>query len=331
MHAVGILGVGHYVPHQILTNQGLVEMGLETSDEWISDRTGIKARRIAATEEATSDMACKAAQNAMRDAGVSPEDIDLVIVATSTPDYPLFPSVACLVQNRLGLRTVGAFDLYAACSGFTYAITCGSQFVKTGAAKHVLVVAADCLSRFINWEDRSVCILFGDGAGAAVLGPVPDGYGILSQHIHADGSEADILKVPGGGSRQPTTAEILAEKTNTITMNGQAVMKVAIKCVVPSLLTALKDANLTIQELDLFIPHQANLRIITHIAEKTQLPPEKVVINLDKYGNTSAASIAIALSEAKADGRLFNGATVALTGFGAGFTWGTVVLKWKSR
>ncbi len=328
MKSIGFLGVGHYVPETIVKNDDFVARGLDTSDEWIVSRTGIRERRVAAENEATSDLAVKAAEAALKNAGVSPSEIDLIVLATSTPDHLAFPSTAAIVQHRLGVPMVPAFDVSAACSGFNYALTVAHQFCLSGAAKKVLVIAADCLSKIVNWDDRSTCILFGDGAGAVVLGEVAPGFGLLSSDLHANGAEATSLIIPDGGTRQPITPEIIAARTNKIAMNGKAVFKLAVSVVGPSIELALKSAGLTIDDLDLLIPHQANYRIVEAARERLGIRENQVFMNLDKYGNTSAASIPIALSEAVSTGVLKPGMILALTGFGAGFTWGTNIVKW---
>lgn len=312
MRSVGITATGHYIPPKTLTNLDLVAMGLETSHDWIIERTGIHERHVA-EGESSADMGCKAAQSALLNSGLKPEDIDLIIVATSTPEYASFPSNACLIQKRLGLGHIPAFDISAACTGFSYALTTAAQYIATGMSKHALVVATDKLSQILDWTDRSTCILFGDGAGAVVLSEVSEGYGILSSVLHADGGQASILFV----------------EDDHVKMNGKAVFKTAIDFLVPGVLEALEKAHLKIEDIDLFIPHQANLRIIAHAQEKLGLKPEQVLVHIQKYGNMSAASIPIVLSEAVAEGRLKKGQIVVMAGFGAGFTWGVSVLRWK--
>ena len=326
--SVGILGIGKYLPPRIVTNHDIVAMGVETSDEWIVERTGIRERRIADDSIATSDMAVAAARVAMERAGVVGTDIDLVIVATTSPDHLGFPSTACLVQDRLGLPTVGAFDLSAACSGFVYALTTGAQFIETGHCKRVLVIGADCLSRWVDWSDRGSCILFGDGAGAVVLGEVSPGFGILTSRLNADGSEAGILMIKDGGTRTAITSASFGTHDHLIHMEGRAVFKVAVNTVVAALLDRLSAIGLTPADVDLLIPHQANSRIIDYITTKLGLTPDQVYSNIDRYGNTSAASIPIAFEEAVAEGRLKPGQIVATIGFGAGFTWATSILRW---
>jgi 3-oxoacyl-[acyl-carrier-protein] synthase-3 len=328
MKAAGILGVGKYVPPKILTNHDLVKMGLETSDEWIVERTGIRERRVCDDSMSASDMAFEAAQKALADAKTRPEEIDLIIVATTSPDYLLFPSTACLLQKRLGLKNIGAFDLSAACSGFNFALTTAAQFVQTGQAKKALVVASDCLSKSVDWTDRSVCILFGDGAGAVVLGEVESGYGILTSSMYSDGGEGDILIVKAGGSRQKMTAELLESKDRYIYMNGRAVFKVAIHAVVPAVQDAMRKANISAEQLSFYIPHQANLRLIEQTRERLGLRHDQTLTNVERYGNTSSASVPLVLAEGKEKGLFKKGDTIAMVGFGAGFTWGVNILWW---
>jgi 3-oxoacyl-[acyl-carrier-protein] synthase-3 len=323
---VGIIGVGSYVPEKVLTNFDLEKM-VETSDEWIVSRTGIKERRIAADHEASSDLAVRAGERALDDAGLKAEDIDLIIVATITPDMT-FPATACLVQNRLGATQAATFDLSAACTGFIYGITTAAQFISTGAYRHVLVIGVDCLSRIVDWEDRNTCVLFGDGAGAAVLAPVEEGYGLLSFDLGGKGAGGDLLKVEAGGSRLPASLETVEGKKHTIFMNGREVFKFAVKAMNRSTETVLAKAELSKEDIDLFIPHQANIRIIESAMKRFGLPQEKVMVNLEKYGNMSAASIPVALSEALEQGRIRRGDIVVLCGFGGGLTWGSTILKW---
>ena len=331
MKSAGIIGLGKYLPEKVMTNNDFVALGLDTSDEWIKDRSGIEERRITKLEESSSDLAFEAGKNAIKDAGLKPEDIDLLIVATTTPDYPVFPSTAAILQNRLGLRQIGAFDLSAACTGFSYALTTATQFVATGFAKHVLVIGVDTLSKYVDWQDRSVCILFGDGAGAVVVSEVPKNYGMLASSMFSDGKHAETLIVRGGGSRTPISETVLRENQNYIYMNGKSVFKLAVNYVVPSIVDALKKANLEPKDLDFFVPHQANIRIIEAARERLGLKPEQVYVNLQKYGNTSSASIPIALTEAQEKGLLKNGQVLALSGFGAGFTWGANILRWYAK
>lgn len=323
---VGIIGLGSYVPQRIMTNKDL-EQTMDTSDEWIVERTGIHERRVAAEHEATSDLATKAAQKALEDANVVAAEIDLIIVATGTSDMA-FPATACLVQDNLKAVNAAAFDISAACSGFIYALVTGSQFIKTGLYRKVLVIGAETLSRITNWNDRNTGMLFGDGAGAAVLGETREGCGILGVDLGADGSGGELLKVPAGGSLHPATAETILQKQHFIHMNGNEVFKFAVKIMGETTLKALRNANLTANDITYLVPHQANIRIIRSAAKRLGLPMEKVVVNVDKYGNTSAASVPIALDEAVKSGKIQPGDIIALVGFGAGLTWASSVIKW---
>ncbi|WP_425060805.1 3-oxoacyl-[acyl-carrier-protein] synthase 3 protein 1 [Sporomusa carbonis] len=324
--AVGIIGIGTYVPDKIMTNKDL-ERIVDTSDEWIVERTGIRERRIAEPDMATSDLASRAAQKALEDAGVTAEEIDLIIVATATPDM-FFPSVACLVQANLKANNAAAFDLAAGCSGFVYGLVTGSQFIKAGLYKKVLVVGAETLSRILDWSDRNTCVLFGDGAGAAVLAETAPGFGILGADLGADGSGGDLLKLPAGGSRNPATQETISQKMHFVHMNGNEVFKFAVKVMGEAAVKALDNAGLVATDVDCLIPHQANIRIIQSAAKRLKLPMDKVMVNVDKYGNTSAASIPIAFEEAVHSGKIKYGDIVVLVGFGAGLTWASAVIKW---
>lgn len=325
--SVGILGIGHYVPEKIITNFDMEKM-VDTSDEWITERTGIKQRHVAAPEQATSDMSLIAAQRALEDAGVSAEEIDLIILGTASPDYE-FPSTACLVQARLGAKNAAAFDLAAGCSGFVYSLAVATGMIRSGIYNKVLIIGAETLSRIMNWQDRNTCVLFGDGAGAAVVGEVEDGYGVLGIDMGADGNGGRHLYQPGGGSRHPASAETVANKDHTIHMNGQEVFKFAIQIMGKTAKRALEDAGLRPEDLDMLFPHQANLRIIKSAAKRLKMPMDKVWVNVDKYANTSAASIPIALCEAQAAGMLKKGQNIILDGFGAGLTWAAIILKWS--
>jgi 3-oxoacyl-[acyl-carrier-protein] synthase-3 len=276
---------------------------------------------------ATSDLASRAAQKALEDAGITAEELDLIIVATATPDM-FFPSVACLVQANIKATNAAAFDLAAGCSGFVYGIVTGSQFIKAGLYKKVLVIGAETLSKILDWTDRNTCVLFGDGAGAAVLAETTPGYGILATQLGADGSGGDLLKLPAGGSRNPATAETVAQKMHFVHMNGNEVFKFAVKVMGEAAVKVLADAGLSAADVDCLIPHQANIRIIQSAAKRLKLPMDKVMINVDKYGNTSSASIPIALEEAVHDGKIKKGDIVVLVGFGAGLTWASAVIKW---
>jgi 3-oxoacyl-[acyl-carrier-protein] synthase-3 len=324
--SVGILGVGKYSPERRLTNHDLEKM-VDTSDDWIVTRTGIRERRIAAPHEATSDLAYEAAVRALKAAGVAAEDVDLIIVATITPDM-FFPSTACLVQDRLGARNAAAFDVSAACSGFIYALASASGMIATGLYRNALVIGAECLSRVTDYSDRNTCILFGDGAGAAVLGPVPAGRGFRSFVLGADGSGGELLNIPAGGSRTPPTADTVARHMHFMKMNGREVFKFAVRVIGTATEEALQKAGLAKEDIDLLVPHQANIRIIQSALERFGLPEEKCVVNVDRYGNMSAASIPVALAEAVEEGRVREGDRLVLVGFGGGLTWGASVLIW---
>ncbi|MFH1691488.1 MAG: beta-ketoacyl-ACP synthase III [Candidatus Omnitrophota bacterium] len=322
---VGIIGVGSYVPKKILTNKDLEKM-VETSDEWITTRTGIKERHIAGQDESTSVLAFKAAQIAIKNAKIKAEDLDLIIVATITPDMP-FPATACLLQDLLGAKKAACFDVGAACAGFVYGIIVAEQFIKSGAYKHVLVVGAEKLSAVTDWEDRNTCVLFGDGAGAAVLSFVEEG-GILSNYLGSDGSLSELLMLPGGGSKHPATKETLDNRLHFIKMRGNEVFKLAVKIMSDAACRALKKCKLSVEDIDCFIPHQANLRILDAVARKMGLPLEKIFFNVAQYGNMSSASTAVALSEAFSSGRIKSGDIVVLDAFGAGLVWGSCVIEW---
>ncbi|MGQ9880142.1 MAG: beta-ketoacyl-ACP synthase III [Armatimonadota bacterium] len=322
----GIIGVGVGILETVLTNHDL-EQRIDTSDEWIVTRTGIRERRIAPAHVATSDLAAQAAEQALRNAGKSAQDVDLIVVATATPDMP-WPSTACLVQAKIGASKAAAFDLNAVCSGFVYALWIAAQAVETGAYRCVLVIGADILSRQVNWEDRSTCVLFGDGAGAVVLAPVQEPYGVLSGVLGADGTGAPLLNVPAGGTREPLSPDVIARKRHTIQMRGREVFKFAVTIMGEVAVQALEKAGIPPEEVSLFIPHQANIRIIQAAAERLNLPMERVFVNVDRYGNTSAASIPIAIYEAWAQGRLKKGDLAVVVGFGAGLTWGACVIRW---
>lgn len=324
--AVGIIGIGSYVPEQILTNKDLEKM-VDTTDEWISDRTGIKERHIVGEGECTSDMATKAAQRALEDAGLTADEIDLIVVATASPDM-FFPSTACLVQNNLGANKAAAYDLSAGCSGFMYSLATASQFIKTGLYKHILVIGAESLSRFMDFTDRNTCVLFGDGAGAVVLGEVPAGYGVLGVNMGSDGAGGMLLCLPGGGARLPANEETLKQRQHYIKMEGNEVFKFAIRVMGEAAISALNQAGLQSSDVDWLIPHQANIRIIQSAAKRLKMSMDKVVVNVDRYGNTSSASIPIALEEAIHDGRIKPGQIVAMVGFGAGLTWASTVMRW---
>ncbi len=326
-----IIGTGSYIPEKVLTNDDLSKI-VDTNDEWITTRTGIKERHIAAEDEATSDLATAAARNAMESAGVTVDEIDLIVVATVTPDM-FFPSTACVVQKKLGASNAVCFDISAACSGFLYALQVARHFVNAQSHKTALVIGAEKLSSLINWDDRNTCVLFGDGAGAVVIRHAPetevDAPGrVLSTVMGSDGNLVNLLRVPGGGSSCPITPENVDSRPNTIHMEGRETFKHAVTRMLQASERALAEAGLTTADVSLVIPHQANARIITAIADRLGLPPEKTFMNLDKYGNTSAATIPVALDEASRQGRLKRGDIVLLVAFGGGFTWASSVLRW---
>ena len=321
-----VAAVGSYVPERILTNADLEKM-VDTSDDWIVSRTGIRERRIAGENEFTSDMAAKAALLAMERGNIKPEQIDLIIVATITPDMP-FPATACLVQQKIGARRCAAFDMEAACSGFIYALEIGQQFVMSHTYETVLVIGAEKLSSIINWRDRNTCVLFGDGAGAAILQNRPNTHGLLTACMGADGGKADLLSLPGGGSRCPATPQSLADGLHYLRMDGKETFKNAVNAMYTAAEEALRRCELDITQISCVIPHQANQRIIDAVGDRLGAKPEQVFVNLHKYGNTSAASVAIALDEAVTSGRVKRGDLILLVVFGAGLTWGAAVIEW---
>lgn len=323
----GILGVGSYVPERILTNKELEEM-VDTSEEWIRTRTGIRERRIADPSLSTADLAVLASRKALEDAGVKPEELDLIILTTCSKDM-IIPAGACLVQMELGAPNAGAFDLEAGCTGFVYGLTVASQFIATGAMKRILVIGSEVLSKIINWEDRNTCVLFGDGAGAVVVGPVSPGEGILASKLSAEGAGWEHLYVPAGGSKIPADPVTIEQKLHYVHMNGKEVFRYATRVMEEESINLLKAANLELSDIDLLIPHQANIRIIEHAAKKLKLPMDKVMVNLDYYGNTSSASIPLALDGAVKAGRVKAGDNILMVAFGAGLTSGGIVLKWS--
>lgn len=322
-----ILGTGRALPAKIVTNDDLAKV-VETSDEWIQSRTGIRERRIAEEAVATSDLATEAALKALEKAGVAAADIDLIIVATSTPDFSAFPATACVVQKNIGAVKAAAFDLETACSGFVYSLVVANQFIATGMYRYCLVIGAEVFSRIIDWSDRNTCVLFGDGAGAAVIGPSQGEEGILSSTLGADGEGGRFLDVYAGGTRMPVTPEVLEKKLNTIRMDGSEVFKFAVRIMENASLSALEKVGMTAADIDFLVPHQANIRIVGAAAKRLHLPLDKVAVNLDRYANTSAASVPIALDEALEAGRINPGDIVVLVGFGAGLTWAAAVLRW---
>lgn len=329
MRSVGILGTGSYLPEKVITNADLEKM-VDTTDEWIVSRTGIRERRIAAAEQAASDLAVQAAKQALERANITADQLDLIIVATVTPDMS-FPATACLVQDQLGAKNAATFDLSAACTGFLYGVASGAQFIATGVYRYVLVVGVEVLSRITDWTDRNTCVLFGDGAGAAILGPVKEGYGFQSYELGADGSGAPHLNLKAGGSRLPASEQTVKDNLHYLYMNGREVFKFAVRVLVNAADEALKKAGLTKEDIDLLIPHQANIRIIDAAVERFGLPEEKVVVNVDRYGNMSSASVPVALNEAWEQGRIQEGDTIVLCGFGGGLTWGATVLRWSQE
>ena len=321
-----ITGTGHYVPEKILTNKDL-ELMVDTTDDWIITRTGIKERRISKDYESTSDLATKAAVKALETAGVSPEKIECIIVATATPDM-LFPSTACLVQKNIGAINAVAFDIEAACTGFIYAMTIAQQFILTHFYSKILVIGADTLSKFTDYKDRNTCILFGDGAGAAILEKGEEGRGILNSKIGSDGSKGELLTLPAGGSLNPVSFDTVKNRLHYIKMDGNEVFKFATKIMTSSAKEIIKQSNLCIEDIDLVIPHQANIRIIEAATKRLKIDKNKVFINLDKYGNMSAASIPVALDEAVKSLLIKKNNNIVLVAFGGGLTWGAMTIRW---
>jgi len=319
------LGIGSELPSKIVTNHDLEKM-VDTSDEWITVRTGIRERRVLEDGKGNADMAFQASRRALADAAMDAKDLDAIIMGTVTPDYP-FPSSACVLEDMLGARNVFSFDVGAACSGFLNALAVADSFIRGGKIDNALVVGSDALSRLLNWEDRSTCILFGDGAGAVVLRATENGSGVLSTKLRTDGSYVKTLYVPAGGSLKPATPDTVRRNEHTITMNGKEVFKIAVRSMEEISRQALAEAGVEISQVSLVVPHQANRRIIVALAERLGVPMEKVVVNVEKYGNTSAASIPVALDEAKRQGRIKPGDVVLLNAFGGGFSWGAAVVK----
>jgi 3-oxoacyl-[acyl-carrier-protein] synthase-3 len=321
-----ITGVGSHVPERILTNAELEKL-VDTSDEWIITRTGIKERRIAAKDEFTSDLAVKAAERAMKMAGVTADQIQLIIVATITPDMP-FPNTACLVQEKIGAHRAAAFDVEAACSGFIYGLEIGQQFIMSRTYDTVLVIGAEKLSAIVDWTDRNTCVLFGDGAGAAILQSRENSHGLLTAVLGADGGKADLLSMPAGGSRCPASAATVAGKLHFLRMDGKETFKKAVQAMCSAAEEALRRCEIDITKIKCVIPHQANRRIIDAVSQRLGAKPEQIFINLDRYGNTSAASVAIALDEAVSTGVVQRGDLILLVVFGAGLTWAAAVIEW---
>lgn len=321
-----VLGTGHALPPRILNNQELEQM-VDTTNDWIIERTGVQERRIAGPDIKTSDLCWQASLMALENAGVSPQELDLIVVGTTTPDM-LFPSTACIIQERLAAWNAAAFDMEAGCTGFVYALTIAEKFLLSPAYNKILVVGSDLCSRFVDYTDRNTCVLFGDGAGAAVLGKGIQEWGVLQTYMGADGRGGKHLYMPGGGSANPPTLETINNRMHFIKMNGQEIFRFASKIVVEVADRLLCRAGLGYEDIDLFIPHQANLRIIQTAIKRMDIAPEKVIINLDKFGNMSAACIPVALSMACREGRLQNGDLVLMIAFGAGLTYGGVLLRW---
>lgn len=320
----GFLGTGSCLPEKELTNFDMEKI-VDTTDEWIQSRTGIKSRRIADDQTATSDLAYGAALKALEAANITAEELDMIIVATITPDMH-FPSTACIIQDKLGADNASAFDISAACSGFVYASTIAKQFVESGQSKYVLVIGAETLSKILDFTDRNTCVLFGDGAGAAIIGPVKTG-GIIAMDLGAKGSGGKFLTVPAGGSRMPASQETIDNRLHYISMDGSEVFKFAVRIMASSSKTVIEKAGWSIDELDYLVPHQANIRIINSAGKKLKLPPERVHVNLDKFGNTSAGSVPIALDEAVRSGKIKSGDKVVLVAFGGGLTWGALAVE----
>jgi len=323
---VGILGSGSYVPERVLSNEDLEKM-VDTSDEWIFTRTGMRERRIADPRQATSDLAVEAGQRAIEDAGVAPEDIDLIIVATVTPDH-MVPATACLVAERLGLRAPGAFDLEAACTGFVTALITGRAMVAAGSARTALVIGAECMSRIVDYEDRASCILFGDAAGAVVISADAPRGEILHTFMGSDGSGADVMKIPAGGSRRPLDMVALEERLNYLHIRGNETFKFAVGKFRELVERQMHALDFTVDDLGLVVPHQVNYRIIESALKKLDVDLDRIFMNLHKYGNTAAASVPVAFDEARREGRFTPGKYVSIVAFGAGLTWSSVLLRW---
>jgi 3-oxoacyl-[acyl-carrier-protein] synthase III len=322
---VAILGIGSYVPERILTNAELEKM-VDTTDEWIVTRSGIRERHIARDDQATSDLGAEAARRALANSGITPEEIDLIIVATLSPDMP-FPNTACFVQNLIGAKNATCIGLEAACAGFLFAVDSASQYLLTGRFKTALVIGAEKLSAVTDWQDRATCVLFGDGAGAVVLQVRESGEGILSTVTGSDGRLNALLNIPGGGSRNPASLQTIEKRMHFMKMEGKEVFKHAVRAMGEAARKALEKAGLTINDVACVVPHQANMRIVEAIRDRLGVGPEKFFINLDKYGNMSAASIPVALDEALREGRIKKGDNIVLVAFGGGFTWGAMVVR----
>jgi 3-oxoacyl-[acyl-carrier-protein] synthase-3 len=329
MHHSRIVGTGTYLPERIVTNDELVkETGIDSSDSWIRERTGIGKRRIAAPGEATSDMATAASKKALKMAGIRPEDVDMIICGTVTPDMP-FPAAAVLVQAKLGAKHAACFDISAACAGSIYALAVGDSFIKSGAAKSVLVIGAELLTRIVDWKDRNTCVLFGDAAGAMVIVPeTREGHGLLSTHLHTDGTQAEILMIPGGGSRKPFSAEVLAKGEQFVKMNGREVYRTAVRVLEQCSREALERNGVRTQDVTHVIAHQANLRILEGVLKRLEIPLEKCHLNIEEVGNTSSASVPLTLDQANRKGALKDGDLILMMAIGGGMAWGSALVRW---
>ncbi|MDD5687972.1 MAG: ketoacyl-ACP synthase III [Elusimicrobia bacterium] len=322
---IEIIGIGSYLPEKILTNNDLEKI-VDTTDEWITTRTGIKERRIAKDTEATSDLGIKAARKAIEKAKISPDEIDAIIVATITPDM-FFPSTACFIQKEIKAKNAAAFDVSAACSGFIYSIAIARDFIRCNTYKTILIIGAETLSRITDWEDRNICVLLGDGAGAVLLRKTDSSSDILSTYLKADGNASDLLFLPAGGSRNPASHKTIDNRLHYMKMEGNKIFKIAVRAMTEAAIKAIEMANITCDDVKLIIPHQANIRIIEAVADQLKVPMEKVFLNIHKYGNTSAASTPIALEEAISEGKVKKGDIVVLVAFGGGLTWGATVIR----
>jgi 3-oxoacyl-[acyl-carrier-protein] synthase III len=321
-----VIGTGSYAPEKVLTNDDISKL-IDTSDEWIMSRTGIRQRHIAREDEQTSDMAAAAANKALEMAGCTAEDLDMIIVGTISGDMPM-PACAAFVQHKIG-ATCPSFDVSAACAGSLFGLSIADQYVRTGAAKKVLVIGVELLSRILNWDDRNTCVLFGDAAGAMILGPSEsEERGILSTHIHTDGKYTDILTIPGGGSIHPMSTEAIEKKLNFVHMNGREVYKFAVRSLSQVVREGLEANNLSTDQVDHVVPHQANIRIVDAVLKNLKVPREKAVLNIDRYGNTSSASVPVTLDEAVREGRIKEGDMVAMMAIGAGMSWGSAIIRW---
>ena len=321
-----ITGTGSYAPKKVITNHDLEKL-VDTSDEWITERTGIKERRIAEKGQSTSDLAYEAAHKALKAAKLTAQELDLILVATTTPDM-LMPSLGCMVQEKLGAKNAVAFDLYAACSGFIYGLSVANAFIRSETYRNILLIGAESLSRFVDWEDRTTCVLFGDGAGAVVLQRHAGKRGVLSPHLPSDGSLGNLLNIPAGGALHPATHDTVRKRMHFIKMKGNETFKAAVRALESAVQEALEHNKVKPEEIDFLVPHQANLRIIQAMAQRLNMSMEKVVLTLPKYGNTSAASIPMALDEAVRDGRIRENHLLLLEAFGGGLTWASALLRW---